>query len=192
MTQYFASFPAIDYNLKSINRPLRVIDISKRFIIKDLYRRNLISYFSYDVKEGERPDNVAFNFYGDPNLDWIILIPNEIIDPYFGWPRNYLEMQSYIREKYGSIPNAYNQIHQYEKIMQKAKEVRDTDGEMIRISEKTLVVDQTTYQTLSPNDRKLVTKYDYEIALNDSRRNISVIDPVYVPAIVDTYRNLYT
>lgn len=192
MTQYFASFPIIDYNLKSINRPLRVIDISKRFIIKDLYRRNLISYFSYDVKEGERPDNVAFNFYGDPNLDWIILVPNEIIDPYFGWPRNYLEMQSYIREKYGSIPNAYNQIHHYEKIMQKAKEVRDVDGELIRISEKTLVVDQTTYQSLNPSDRKLVTKYDYEIALNDSRRNISVIDPVYVPAIIDTYRNLYT
>ena len=192
MTQYFNSFPIIDYDLKAINKPLRVTDVTKRFIIRDFYRRNLLSYFSYDVKEGERPDNVAFAFYGEADLDWVILLPNEIIDPYFGWPRDYQEMQSYIRDKYGSIPNAMAQIHHYEQIIQKRKEVRDEDGELILLPEKTLIVDQTTYITLESNNRKLVTAYDYEINMNDKRRNISVIDSAFVPSIVERYRNLYS
>jgi hypothetical protein len=192
MTQYFASFPRLDYNLKSINRPLQVTDVTRRFVIRDFYRRNILSYFTYDVQEGERPDNVAYSFYGDSNLDWIILLPNEIIDPYFGWPRSYIEMQEYMRERYGSIPNAMAQTHQYEQIIQKRQEIRDVEGNLILVPEKSLVVDRTTYLTLNPSDRKLVSKYDHEISMNEKKRNISIVDPVYVPAIVDTYRNLYT
>ena len=57
--------------------------------------------------------------------------------------------------------------------------------------ERTLQVDQTTYLSLSANAKKEITAYDYELAKNERNRTISVIDIVYVPSIVDRFRNLY-
>ncbi len=191
MAQYFAPFPRITYNVKALNKTLRVTDITKRFIISDFYRKNFISYYTYDVKEGERPDNVAYSFYGDSNLDWVILLPNLIIDPYYEWPRSQSEMESYIRSKYGSTEMAMKQIHHYEQITQKRKEIRNEDGELIILPEKTLIIDYETYISLGSSDKKQVNAYDYEIRTNDRKRNISIIDPSYVPSLVETHRNLY-
>ena len=44
------------------------------------------------------------------------------------------------------------------------------------IPKKILVVDETTYNTLSTSAREIIYKYDYEVELNDERRNI-----LYIP-----------
>jgi len=83
------------------------------------------------------------------------------------------------------------QTHHYEQIIRQRTIHINSDGERILIPEHTLVVDQTTYSSLSPSSRKLITNYDYEVALNERRRNISIINPNQVPGIVELFRNLY-
>ena len=83
MPHYFSNFPQIQYTLPSLNRVNTVTDVTRRFVIRDFYKKNLFSFFKYDIIEGQRPDSVAYDLYGDTTLDWLILLPNEILDPYF-------------------------------------------------------------------------------------------------------------
>lgn len=191
MASYFSNFPLIQYNLPSLSNSVLATDVTKRFIIRDFYKRALLPFFTYDVNEGDRPDLVAFNFYGDPMLDWLVLLPNEILDPHYQWPMTNNQLNEYVRKKYGSVSNAMAQTHHYEQIIRQRTTHINSDGEQILIPEHTLVVDQTTYSSLSPSSRKLITNYDYEIAINEKRRNISIINPNQVPGIVELFRNLY-
>ena len=43
------------------------------------------AFEEFYIPEGVRPDNVAQQFYGDPELDWIVLISNNITDIYSQW-----------------------------------------------------------------------------------------------------------
>jgi hypothetical protein len=191
MPHYFSAFPTINYALPSLNKTNTVTDITRRFVIRDFYKKNLFSFFKYDITDGNRPDSVAYELYGDSTLDWLILLPNEIIDPYFQWPLDQNRFNEFIRKKYGSVSTAMGTIHHYEQIIQNRLETVNSDGEKIFVPERTLQVDQTTYLSLSVNAKKEITAYDYELAKNERNRTISVIDIVYVPSIVDRFRNLY-
>ena len=191
MPHYFSNFRSFDYNLPPLGMTNRVTDITKRFVIRDFYKKNLFSFFRYDVSDSQRPDNVAYELYGDSTLDWLILLPNEILDPYFQWPLGQNQLNEFIRKKYGSVSSALAEIHHYEQIIQTRTEIINSDGEKIVVPERTLQVDQTTYTSLPINSKRQVTAYDYELAKNERNRTISVIDVTYVPSIVERFRNLY-
>lgn len=192
MSQYFSNFPILSYSLPGLPNATTVTDVTKRFILRDFYRRNMFDFYQYDIIDGERPDNVSYNFYGESDLDWLILLPNEMLDPYYEWPRSQYDLNEFIRKKYGSVSTAQATTHHYEQIIQSRSSIQDADGITIVVPERSLIVDQTTYTSLSPSSRKLVTAYDYELAKNERNRTISIIKPVYVPAIVDAFRNLYS
>jgi hypothetical protein len=190
-TSYFSNFPSISYNLPLLPNLVQATDVTRRFILRDFYKRNLLSFFTYDIADGERPDLVAFALYGDSMLDWLILLPNEILDPYYQWPLSTNQLNDYIRKKYGSISAAMAEIHRYEQIIRQRTTYTNNDGETIIIPEHSLIVDQTTYTSLSPSSRRLISKFDHETTLNDKRRNISIIDPNQAPGIIELFRNLY-
>ena len=77
--------------------------------IKNLYRgirfrqdlRRFFEYYEpYDIQDGERPLDVAYRFYGDPTLDWVILIFNEIVDLQNEWPLSERDLNNYINYTY--------------------------------------------------------------------------------------------
>ena len=191
MTQYFSNFPAVSYKLPGLPNSLLATDVTKRFVLRDFYRRAMVDFYRYDVVEGQRPDNVAYEFYAESDLDWLILLPNEMLDPYYEWPRTQYDMNEYLRKKYGSVSNAQATVHHYEQIIQNRTTTQDADGIAIVVSERSLIVDQTTYASLAPADRKSVSVYDFEMAKNERNRTIDIIKPGYVPAILDAFRNLY-
>ncbi len=191
MTQYFSNFPAISYNLPGLPNSLLATDVTKRFVLRDFYRRAMVDFYRYDVIEGQRPDNVAYDFYGEADLDWLILLPNEMLDPYYEWPRTQYEMNEYLRKKYGSVSNAQAIVHHYEQIIQNRTIIQDADGNTLVVPERSLIIDQTTYASLAPTDRKSVSSYDFEMSKNERNRSIDVIKPGYIPAILDAFRNLY-
>jgi hypothetical protein len=55
----------------------------------------------YSVKDGERPEHIAERVYGDPGYHWLILLTNNIIDPYHGWYMSGSALEDYIQKKYG-------------------------------------------------------------------------------------------
>lgn len=97
--QYFNNFPIVNYNGIS----LRNIMLKSTFIREILLSSSL---YDYTVPEGERITTVAYDYYGSVDYAWLIMISNQLIDPYFQWPMTDREFESYITAKYGSVDAA--------------------------------------------------------------------------------------
>ena len=81
--------------------------------------------------------------------------------------------------------------HHYEQIISQKSKFNNADGEVVNVPEITVVVDSTTYSTLSPSERTLVSNYDYELDLNDQHRVINLIDPTYLSTILRAYKDVF-
>jgi len=101
---YFTKIGTIDYNGSIVNN----IITSVRF--KEVTRKLAAIYYPYVVKEGERPDNIAANYYDDERYAWVVYLSNTIVDPYFEWPLSQNELNKFLSAKYGSVPLASERI----------------------------------------------------------------------------------
>ena len=141
-----------------------VIDISKRVnFIKNLLN-NEDFYFSYQLKHGDKPETIAFDFYGDASHHWIIILANEIYDPFYDWYMEDREVVEYAKLKYGD-PEYFTGIKHY----------TDSDG--------------IIYKEPLGN-RTPITFVEYEKQLNDARQVIKVVYPEFLDQILQEYRLL--
>jgi len=179
MSNYFSNFPTTPHDLTNIGQQVQLTNIIRRYKIRNSLLTDTRIYYDYQIESGERPDTVADKFYNDPNLAWLILMFNEIVDPIFGWPLFDYDFENYIRGKYTSIASAQAEIHEYRQILNQ-KQVK-YDGTII--PEKYVVVDQTTYTSLNPSERQTITKYDWELEENESKRQIKVLNESYLSKV---------
>jgi hypothetical protein len=57
-------------------------------------------FIEYQIKDGDTPEIVADKMYGDSELHWIILIFNEITNPYYDWALSQRKLEGYAFNKY--------------------------------------------------------------------------------------------
>jgi len=108
MENYFNKFPNTIYNDKEC------VDITRRVSIGDNQTRKTNLFYSYDIQNNLRIDQVAQYYYNDPTYDWLIMLQNGIIDPYYGWYLSEQDFDSYIIEKYGSYETSIKKIKHYQ------------------------------------------------------------------------------
>ena len=108
MENYFNKFPNTIYNDKEC------VDITRRVSIGDNQTRKTNLFYSYDIQNNLRIDQVAQYYYNDPTYDWLIMLQNGIIDPYYGWYLSEQDFDSYIIEKYGSYEISIKKIKHYQ------------------------------------------------------------------------------
>ena len=108
MTQFFKKFPVINYgNTSAVNLMARV-NMSK------LALNSKQAYYSYQIPDGMRPDNLSYNYYDNPDYIWLINLANQIVDPYYDYPMSDSDVNSLIIQKYGSLANAQTTIDHFE------------------------------------------------------------------------------
>jgi len=176
---YFRPFPKVQYDIKKNNLPLLLTNITARYKIRDILKNRLAIYFSYTVRDGDRPDVLAFKYYGDETLDWLIYMANDITDPYYDWPLSYDAFNKYMTTLYGSANTARATTYEYRKILNKQSTL--IDGTVI--PERYVVVDENTFNGLSSADRKEIDAYQYYEEENDKKRNIKIISNEYAADI---------
>jgi hypothetical protein len=167
----FSLYPKIAYKVNEYDY-LRAIDITQSVKIKSFlkdYRG--ISYNPYTVKDGERPDYVAHKFYGDSNLDWVILLSNDIYNIYDEWPRNSVDFEEYLIEKYDSIANTLTTVKYY-------------------YNANKDIIDLTTYNSLGTSARSSETIYEYELRANNNKSKIRLIRPSIIGGIQTELKSL--
>ena len=165
-------------------------------LTKNLFRRvnaredlsKYTTFFeSYEIKDGDTPSSLAYELTGESENDWIILIVNNITDVYEEWPKTDAAIQSYIEAKYSVADN----IHHWETnetlyndivFIKRGIEVNETFRAVLPDG-TTLTKDQSIYP---------VTNYEYEVYLNELKRNILVPNPQIVDIIVEEFDDLVT
>ena len=192
---YFKELPNLEYlsQLPDANSNETYITV------KNLFKRaklrtdiiNIITAFQYyQIKDNERPDVVASKLYDDSELDWVILITNNITNIREEWPLSNQNLYYYMIDKYGSDENISG-IHHYE-----TTEVKDEYNRLVVPSG--LQVDSNysiTYSklnnalvTVSPV--KSVTNYEYETDMNEKKRLIRILKPEYLSVVITDMRNI--
>jgi len=172
---YFRPFPTIKYRIPKETKSVSVTDITRRFALTSFISNAKVHFDNYVLQDGDRPDTVAYQYYSDQTLDWLVLIANEIHDPYFQWPRSYEQFNSYIKQKYGSVEYAMRTNHHYEQIITPYQLLTESGIQRI-IQEKTITVDYTTYTSLIASERRAVTIFEHESKINDDNKNIFLLD----------------
>jgi hypothetical protein len=186
MSKYFRYFPTTDHDLTNIGQSVKLTNVLRRFKFKSILTQRVDTFYNYTVQSGDRPDTIAEKYYGSPNDAWIVLHFNDIMDPLFDFPLSDNALDDMVKKKYGSIAAAQAEVHEYRHIIQQAQTLYDGT----HIPKKYVVVDQTTYNTLDPLDREDVDKYEYEIEVNDEKREIKILDKKYLSILRDEVEDI--
>ena len=213
---YFRELPNIGYQ-----SPLSNKNSSRDFIvIKNLFRRTkLFDYLKdsvsilnkYVIGIGDRPDTVAEELYGDPSLDYVVLLVAGITNITHEWPLYDYQVYNYALEKYGS-ETEMNANHHYETF-----EIRDDQNRLILppdlIVDEKFVIDgtsskyNTTYTLISQagntklddkdqfsvevdNIARAVTNLEFEYTENEKKREIDVLNSGYLQTFINDLRDI--
>jgi len=187
MPYYFRPFPLTTYDIKKNGEQTLLTNITARFKLVEAFQRQEAVYYEYSVKEGERADTIAFKYYGDPSLDWIIYLTNDIVDPDFEWPLSNQSLKNFIVKKYGSITAAMEQTHHYEQIIQQHEVL--FDGTIIPAEYEE--IDLTTYNSLAAAEKRIVTSYEYEVDANESKRSIKLLSEDFVAPLLSQVKRIF-
>lgn len=94
MSDYFSKFPNIQY------QNVLVKDITRKTKFVEKYLSDPKVFLPYTVQEGERPEDIAYYYYGSVDATWLVLLANNIVDPYFDWYMDEEQFNKYLIEKY--------------------------------------------------------------------------------------------
>ena len=187
---YFRNVPDFNY----VSRLDGQKNISEYSLVKNLFKRakirddifNDLSYFTkYKVVGDDRPDQVAYELYGDSRYDWVVLLANNVMNVASEWPKDQVSFYNYMIRKYGD-ESKFNDVHHYETI-----DVVDSLGRIvirgglevpqdyvISYYDSGLDAQVTTTESTVP-----FTNYEYEVSLEDDKRNIFVLKPEFLAVI---------
>jgi len=197
MASYFRQVPDFDY----VNRDSDGKSIGDYQIVKNLFKRvkirpdileNLAYFTQYRVSGDDRPDNVAFEIYGDESFDWLVLLSNNIMSIQTEWPLSQAAFNDFLIKKYGSIEKT-NNIHHYE-----TRELKNDSGEIV--VRKGLIVPKNykveyfdvrrNQNVVRTNEVDSVTNYVYEVRKEEKKRNIYLLKADYVELVLDDVQRL--
>ena len=185
MSNYFRKLPNLDYPtlLKTKQSNTDYIETKNLFrrvkIREDLFS-NFVVFDQYKIIGDERPDNVAEKVYGDDNLDWVILMSNNIIDIKNEWPMTQSDLSTYINEKY--TQQELSNIHHYETI-----EFRDRNNQLLvpagKVVDESFTIEyylgesglRNNGQLKTASPIKSVNNYENEVEINNKKRTINVV-----------------
>ncbi len=190
MSDFFKNYKSFYYNIdkvKPITGKLATNILSRVNLVSGILK-NVRSYYPYRIKEYERPDVIAEQYYGNSDLVFLIFLANNIQDPLYDWPLFGNELTNFIKEKYGSVDSARTGVHHYEQIIR--SEVNKT-ADTPKVLEKVVVVNKETYDLLCETKRKIIYDYDYEIIKNNAKKQIVLIEDIYTKQILQELRSLY-
>ena len=104
MSNYFSNIPDFEYVSRlpdsQIGSYIKVKNLFKGARLREDILQDLTVFEKYQIVGNDRPDNVAFSFYGDSTLDWLVLKCNNIINIQSEWPMTQEDLDRYLLSKY--------------------------------------------------------------------------------------------
>ena len=163
---FFKQFPrtliTVDGNLLNIPDIFRRVGPNKLF-------DNMAMMNLYDIEDGQKPEHIAYDVYGSVDYYWLILICNNIIDPYHDWPKSELDVVEFSKQRYGD--DNLNKVQHY----------TDSTGK-IRVN-----YDQTKFNSSAI---VAVSNIQHERDTNETKRRIKLPRPEFIEEISGQFKKL--
>ncbi len=197
MARYFRQVPNFEY----IDRTVDGKNIGDYTVVKNLFKRvelrqdilqNLAYFTQYKIQGDDRPDNVAFEIYGDETFDWLVLLSNNVINVQNQWPMTNAAFDDYLIKKYGSYEDI-NGIHHYEsqEVKNLSEDIIIPKGIIVPSDFKVEYYETTIGQyIIKNNSADAVTNYTYEVRKEEEKRNIYLLKIDYVEVVMNDIERL--
>ena len=127
---YFRELPNLEYPSPfNVRNYIDEYTTAKNFFRRAKLRGDVAEFATaftyYQISDNERPEQIATKLYNDPELDWILLLTNNIKNLNNEWPLDNDSLYKYMLQKYGS-DEELQKIHHYETV-----EYKDEFGRII-------------------------------------------------------------
>ena len=193
---YFRELPELEYQSFLSD----AISSKEYLTVKNLFRRNKLRddlqnvftlFDKYEVVEGARPDTVAEEFYGDAELDWVVLMTAGILNVRDEWPLSNYALYQYAEKKYG---DDLNTLRYYE-----TKEIRDSKNRLIlpagKVVDSDFVLkyyDNGNVSVSGTDVRSAISNWEYETIENNKKSSIYLLRRGYLQQFLNHMREIMT
>ena len=160
------------YDSTGTNKSVTIAtNLLKRVAVRSQAKSNTYYFDKYDVREGETPESIAFDLYGDSEFHWVILHINDITDRYHQWPMALRPFESFVENKYTNV----NAVHHYE--------IYQSSGDT------TKVINVGPLNTDYPS-ATAITNFEYEMKRQDELRIIKLMRVEHLDQFVSEFSKL--
>ena len=167
---YFTRFPTIMYDPAGDGSAKVITNIMSRVRLRASMKKEIIMLDKYKVKENETPEIVADRHHGSVYYHWVVMLVNNISDVNHDWVKSTRQLQKYLQSKYTEAQ--LTEAHHYE--------IPQSSGD-------TTVNIQVPQGT---SDAVTITNYEYETALNESKREIDLLRNDYLEFFIEEFDEL--
>ena len=164
------------YDVKNNGNFKLLPDIIRRVKQRNAIKSGQFIFDTYDVKNGEKPEDIAYKWFGDAQLHWVILMTNDVTDRYYQWPMNDAQFEEFIADKY-SNPDA---VHHYEV----TKDSGRTTGQGPNDYSHLVEVNSDTDNAISISNR------EYEERIQDKNRSIRLLNQRFLSDFIEEFDKL--
>lgn len=177
---YFKYFPDIDYAYKidkaGKNTKIKIKDYFHLMTVReDIFKTDTL-YYKYNVVDGMRPEQIAYDVYGNEKYYWVILQVNDIVDYNNEWPLSQYELDQFIDKKYDGDVGG---IHHWE-----TQEVLDDDGEVLQhaglVVPENYVFEYRSGNAFLTSRPGSVSNTEYEYQVNEEKASIYLLQKKYL------------
>ena len=215
MSRFFNYFPKKLYTSDNINGGLdTVTNIISRFGFEKTLKQNSAAFYKYQIQDSDTPEIIAAKYYDHPERHWIVLMFNDIIDPQYDWPLQYSTFINFVDKKYTANGSAnttvqtglawamsVNNVQAYYKIVTRTNIDKESIVETIQVNASTYanVVTPPIPTTIPLQSGDVITQtvtrekktyYEYEMELNEAKRDIVLLKPDFVPQVEKEFKKV--
>jgi hypothetical protein len=175
---YFDKFPLMAYDVKG-NKNFKLLpDILRRVKLRAGIRSGTFLFDNYDVKDGERPEDIAFKWFGDAEYHWVILMTNNVTDRYYQWPLSQPQFAEHLTDKYGA--GNEDAVHHYEKTQDSGPTSSSGPNDYSYLVEC----------NSDEENPSIISNRQYEQRKQDQYRQIRLLNKNYLKAFVNEFESL--
>ena len=188
---YFNYIPDFNYVDRNPNAKLgdqvKVKNLFRRIKLREDIFQDTTVFEKYQIRGDDRPDNVAYQFYGKSDYDWLVLVSNNILNIQTEWPMPQNTFDAFLLSKYGTY-DKMNDVHHYEtrEDICRAPATIVPAGQIVDKGYSYTYYEEFQQAFVDTGDITVeVTNYDYETRIEEAKRNIFLLKRRYLPVILD-------
>lgn len=190
---YFSHLPPVWVRMgpsKGAEQPyVQAKNIFRNVALVNNIQKEFLIFTPVYIQEGERPETIAYDYYGDSAYDWVVLLCNNITNVQDQWPMSSGELYNYCQRRYPDL-DQLNQIHHYETLEQKLGDIVVLEGGLV-VNENFRYRHPETGIWLSGSSIvNPVTVYEQLVNENEEKKEIYLLKKNYLNQFVDEFDKL--